>query len=139
MSFEYAFEVPFSDVDQHRVVHHPKFLHYLEQARIQLLKHLDLDYQQWIDVGLMLPVSEITVRYLSPLKMGDRGVVTITRVNIRARRSIILDYTVSRVHPPPVELTCTAKVVLLCVSENTHRVSIIPNMYLEKLNKCALK
>lgn len=135
MGFQVTFEIPFSDVDQHGVLHHPKYLNYLEQARIKLLDNLGLSYQLWIEQGYMLPVSELQIRYLAPLKMGQGFCVTIPKLELRARRAIHLFYT--GYQGSSSNLVCEAVVKLICVKIQDNRVATIPHSWFTQLESYA--
>jgi acyl-CoA thioester hydrolase len=136
MLFETEYEVRFSDVDQHGVMHHPKYVYYLEEARIKMLTDIGLDYREWIRAGYMLPVADLHLRYFRPLKMGDRFKVSITKFEILGRRSIKLTYIIKSLSKLKI---CEASIKVICVRTENNQVAIIPQQWQDILEKGKLK
>lgn len=65
-------QIPFHDVDAGLIVWHGHFYKYLEIARTELMRSVDLDVQQVVDLGIHLVVGETRCRHLSPLRYGDQ-------------------------------------------------------------------
>jgi len=65
-------EVPFHDLDPAGFVWHGHYAKYLELARCQLLKRLDYNYDAMTRSGFLWPVVDLQLRFLRPLRFGDR-------------------------------------------------------------------
>lgn len=64
-------EVSYSDTDAMGVVHHSNYLKYLETARIRWLREKGIDYRDWQEKKIHLPVVETHLRYKNPAFFGD--------------------------------------------------------------------
>ena len=57
--------------DHAGVMWHGAYLAWLEEARLEALAAVDLAYSELSARGLELPVVELTIHYLQPLRHGD--------------------------------------------------------------------
>ncbi|HIK37261.1 MAG: acyl-CoA thioesterase [Geminocystis sp.] len=73
--FEYPIVVHPHHTDYAGVVWHGVYLTWMEEARIECLRQLGIDYAQLVALGYELPVIEVNLRYHRPLRMGDRALV----------------------------------------------------------------
>ena len=73
---EVEIEAAFHDVDAMDVVWHGHYLKYFEQARCALLRGIGYDYPQMRDSGYLWPVVECQLKYLRPVRYGQRIRVT---------------------------------------------------------------
>ena len=85
--FTHSLRVRFAETDAMGIVHHSRYLPYLEEARVAYLRHIGHPYTEWREAGLDSAVLEAYVRYRRPLRFDD--VVTSTSLSPRraARRS----------------------------------------------------
>lgn len=64
--------VAYVDTDAAGVVHHARYLRYLEQARVELKRAVGHDYRAFEqERGLALPVVEVRLRYRAPARFDD--------------------------------------------------------------------
>jgi acyl-CoA thioester hydrolase len=88
----YRARAGYVDTDQGGVVHHATYLRWFEQARIELLREGGLVYREWEDGTRMgLPVVELSVRYLQPVRF-DEVIVVETHLGAAARTALRFDY-----------------------------------------------
>lgn len=69
------------ECDLQGVVNHARYLHYLEHARHEYLKHCGLDFAQLTADGIVVVVVRAEIDYRQPLRSGDHF-----RVTVRSRR-----------------------------------------------------
>jgi acyl-CoA thioester hydrolase len=69
---EVILEVPFHDVDSMRVVWHGNYVKYLEIARTALTRSLGLDIQEMDGAGILWPVVVCHLKYVRPLRYGQK-------------------------------------------------------------------
>ena len=69
---EIELDVPFHDLDPMGVVWHGRYAKYLELARCALLSTFDYDYPAMRDSGYAWPLVELNVKYVQPLRYGQR-------------------------------------------------------------------
>jgi acyl-CoA thioester hydrolase len=70
-SFVHRLRVRFAETDAMGVVHHGAYLPYLESARVEYLRSLGHPYAELRDEGIELPVIELALRYLRPVRFDD--------------------------------------------------------------------
>jgi acyl-CoA thioester hydrolase len=73
--FCHRVRVRFAETDAMQVVHHARYLLYLEEARVEYLRHLGHPYTEWRDAGLDAPVLEVFVQYRQALRFDEVAVV----------------------------------------------------------------
>lgn len=68
----YALRVFYEDTDAGGVVYHANYLRWFERARSDLVELLGIDQRGALEAGEGLyTVAEVTIRYLSPARLGD--------------------------------------------------------------------
>jgi acyl-CoA thioester hydrolase len=69
--FSHRLRVRFAETDAMGIVHHSRYLPYLEEARVAYLRAIDHPYTEWRAAGLDSAVLEAYVRYRQPLRFDD--------------------------------------------------------------------
>ena len=69
--FTHRLRVRFAETDAMGVVHHSRYLPYLEEARVAYLRDIGHPYTEWREAGLDSAVLEAYVRYRQPLRFDD--------------------------------------------------------------------
>ncbi|WP_067733794.1 YbgC/FadM family acyl-CoA thioesterase [Novosphingobium naphthalenivorans] len=68
----FALRVFYEDTDAGGVVYHANYLRWFERARSDLVELLGIDQRAALESGEGLyTVAEVTIRYLSPARLGD--------------------------------------------------------------------
>lgn len=67
----HAIRVRFADTDAMGVVHHARYLPYLEEARVDYLRTIGHPYHEIRAGGIDFAVLEVFVQYRSPLRFDD--------------------------------------------------------------------
>jgi len=98
--FTHRIRVRFAETDAMGIVHHSRYLPYLEEARVAYLRAIGHPYTDWRDQGLDSAVLEAYVRYRSPLRFDDEIDVhlllaTATRTTFQMAYLITVDDTVA--------------------------------------------
>lgn len=65
------YRVIYGDTDNMGVVYHANYLRWFEIGRSELFRSMGLTYREIEEKGLMLPVSEVTCKYLTPARYDD--------------------------------------------------------------------
>ena len=68
------------ETDQMGVVHHSNYIRWFEEARVDMMRQIDLDYKKCEDIGVMMPVLEVECKYKSSVRF-DEVVDIITKVS----------------------------------------------------------
>jgi acyl-CoA thioester hydrolase len=64
--------VRYADTDRMGIVHHARFLEYLEIGRVDLMKRTGISYRDLEERGVLYPVLEVWVRYRKSVTFDDR-------------------------------------------------------------------
>ncbi len=64
-------EVRYAETDQMGIVHHSNYAVYFEQARVEWLRSVGMQYHELEKEGLMLPLINLNVDFKKPLHFGD--------------------------------------------------------------------
>ena len=68
---ETKIRVRYAETDQMNVVYHGNYAQYFEVARVESLRNLGISYKSIEEMGIMLPVVELNIKYLRPAKYDD--------------------------------------------------------------------
>jgi acyl-CoA thioester hydrolase len=69
--FSHRLRVRFAETDAMGIVHHGRYLPYLEEARVEYLRHLGHPYTLWREKGVDAAVLEVFVQYRQALRFDD--------------------------------------------------------------------
>lgn len=87
--------VRYAETDQMGVVHHAVYPVWFEQARTEFIRTIGITYSQMEAMGILLPVYELTARYLRPAKYEDELTVETNISRITPAR-IVFAYRIYR-------------------------------------------
>jgi acyl-CoA thioester hydrolase len=74
-AFSHALRTRFAETDAMGIVHHAAYLPYLEEARVEFLRHIGHPYQEVRSGGVDIAVLEIAVQYRKPLRFDEEVTV----------------------------------------------------------------
>ncbi|MBL1211157.1 thioesterase family protein [Geminocystis sp. GBBB08] len=97
--FEYSITAHPHHTDYGGIVWHGNYLTWMEEARVECLRSLGINYANLVSLGCDLPVIEINLRYHQSMKMGDRAIVK-TRMNEIQGVRIHWDYQITAEETP---------------------------------------
>jgi acyl-CoA thioester hydrolase len=100
-------------------VWHGAYIAWLEEARVEYLRSLGVDYNYLVDLGYELPVVEMAVRYHLPLKLGMDAIVKTIIQNTKGVR-IICDYQIQSRNGDILYLT--AQVTLVAIESSKGKI-----------------
>lgn len=92
---EYPLRVQFEDVDQYGIVHHPRYLLFMERARVDLMGRIGMRADRLGGEHLGLIVAKAEVRFLRSARFLDELVVQQGCSKAGASR-IVLEYVLRR-------------------------------------------
>lgn len=90
---EVVITVPFHDIDSIGVAWHGHYAKYFEIARCALLDSFGYGYDAMRESGFMWPVIDMRIRYIKPVRFGQRIAVKATLREWENR--LLIDYLVS--------------------------------------------
>jgi len=85
--------VPFHDIDSVGIAWHGHYAKYFEIARCALLDSFDYGYNAMRVSGFVWPVIDFNVRYIKPIRFGQRIVVQATLREWENR--LLIEYLIS--------------------------------------------
>ena len=112
------------------IVHHGAYLLYFEAGRVEYMHRRGVQYLEWAERGLHLPVVEARVRYKKTARFDERLIVD-TRVAELRRVSVRFDYRILR-EAGAEELVAEGHTLLACVGHD-HAPKRIPEEVLDVL------
>lgn len=92
----FACRVYFEDTDFSGIVYHANYLRYMERARSDMLRQLEMDQNAAYESGEgVYAVVDLSMKYLLPAKLDD-DLVVISRVRAVRAASVIIDQNIMR-------------------------------------------
>jgi acyl-CoA thioester hydrolase len=129
--FDYLVRVHPNQTDYAGVVWHGSYVVWLEEARIEYLRLLGVEYADLVTSGCELPVIDLSIRYHRALKMGAEAIVKTCLCEIKGVR-INWDYRIES----PDGLHVTARVTLVAIDRHKAKIMRqLPPIIQEALTK----
>jgi acyl-CoA thioester hydrolase len=69
--FKHQLRVRYQETDQMGVVYHANYLNWLEIARTEWIRELGIPYSELEEKGLLLPVTDVSMKYIHPARYDD--------------------------------------------------------------------
>jgi acyl-CoA thioester hydrolase len=101
------------------IVWHGAYVAWLEEARVEYLRSLGVDYNYLVNLGYELPVVEMSLRYHLPVKLGMDVVIKTRMQNTKGVR-IICDYQIKSLNDEILYLT--AQVTLVAIESSKGKI-----------------
>ncbi len=76
---EYSRRLNYYETDQMGIIHHSNYIRFFEEARLDMMKKVGLDYRIMEEMGIIIPVTFAECKYLLPLHF-DEEIVIHTRM-----------------------------------------------------------
>ena len=108
--FDYPVRAHPHHTDYAGAVWHGTYLSWLEEARVECLRSIGIEYADLVALGCGLPVVELSVRYHQPVLMGAAAIVR-TRIADMEGVRINWDYQIQSIDGQ--DLFATARVTLV--------------------------
>jgi acyl-CoA thioester hydrolase len=135
--FEYLVRVYPHHTDYSGAVWHGTYLTWMEEARVESLRSLGIEYADWVAQGLELPVVELSLRYHRAPQMGQ-AVAVRTRMTAGDGVRLVWDYEIRSADGE--ELYVTALVTLVGVDREKGKIiRQLPLVLKEALAKLSVK
>lgn len=117
--FEYPVRAQPHDTDYSGVVWHGTYIAWMEEARVESLRSIGIDFADLVALGCDLPVVELSVRYHRSIQMGMSALVRARMVEMEGVR-INWDYQIQS--PDLQELYVTARVTLVAIDREKGKI-----------------
>lgn len=129
-TYQVQIRVRYKETDNMGVVHHSNYVNYYEVARTEMLRSRGTSYRQLEESGVMMPVKEVSMQYISPAHYDD-----LLTVKIEARlEGARMDFYHEIFNEEGV-LVNTGRVVLVFVNKTTRRPCRPPKWFVDCLSE----
>lgn len=117
--FEYLIRAQPHHTDYAGNVWHGSYIAWMEEARVECLRGVGIEFADLIALGCDLPVVELSMRYHRPIQMGIAAVVKTRMTEMRGVR-INWDYQIQSLDGQ--ELYVTAQVTLVAIDRKKGKI-----------------
>jgi acyl-CoA thioester hydrolase len=108
--FEYVVKAHPHHTDYAGIVWHGTYLTWMEEARVELLRSIGVEFADLVALGCNLPVVDISIRYHRSLSMGERAVVRC-RMGDRQGVRLPFDYEIFGIESEALLITACVTLV----------------------------
>jgi acyl-CoA thioester hydrolase len=126
---KHTLRVRYGETDQMGFCYYGNYAQFFEIGRVEALRNLGISYKSLEDAGIMLPVTDLNVKYLKPSFYDDELCVETFLAEIKGAR-IFFRYEI-RNHKN--ELLTLGETTLVFVSSNTKKPIQAPEAILDAL------
>ncbi|MBD2740970.1 thioesterase family protein [Coleofasciculus sp. FACHB-1120] len=117
--FEYPVKAHPHHTDYAGIVWHGSYIAWMEEARMECLRSIGIEFADLVALGCDMPVVDLSVRYHRPLRMGMSAVLKTRMADTEGVR-INWDYQIQSTDGQ--ELYVTAKVTLVVVDREKGKI-----------------
>ena len=117
--FEYPVKAHPHHTDYAGIVWHGSYITWMEEARVECLRSIGIEFADLVALGCDMPVVDLSVRYHRPLRMGMSAVLKTRMADTEGVR-INWDYQIQSTDGQ--ELYVTAKVTLVVVDREKGKI-----------------
>jgi len=128
--FKTQVRVRYAEADPMNVVYYGNYAQYFEVGRVESLRNLGISYKGIEDMGIMLPVVELNIKYLRPAKYDDLLTIQTQIKEIPVDHRIVFD---QEIYNEEGKLLTIGKVKLYFMDSKLGKRAIMPSSMLEKL------
>ncbi|GAC1494977.1 MAG: acyl-CoA thioesterase [Chamaesiphon sp.] len=119
------------------IVWHGTYLSWMEEARVECLRSIGIEFADLVALGCDLPVVELSVRYHRPIQMGMAAVVKTRMANMEGVR-INWDYQIQSLDGETLYMS--AKITLVAVDREKGKIMRqLPPVVKDALGKLSAK
>lgn len=111
-------------------VYYGNYAAFYEEARTEMLRHTGISYRKLEEMGIMLPVIELQIKYFLPAKYDD--LITI-KTTIRDKPGIRIKFEYD-IFSEQGELLNSGMTVLVFVDKVKNRPTRPPQVFQDKIN-----
>jgi acyl-CoA thioester hydrolase len=117
--FEYLVKVQPHHTDYAGVVWHGTYLTWMEEARVECLQSIGVNFADLVALGCDLPVVDLSLRYHRPIRLGMTALIKTRMDKINGVR---IDWDYSIQSPQGEEVYLTGKVTLVVVDREKGKI-----------------
>ncbi len=83
--------VRYAETDQMGVVYYGNYAQYFEVGRVEAIRALGFSYKKIEEQGIMLPVTELNIKYIRPAKYDELLTINTSIRNLPKDHKIVFD------------------------------------------------
>jgi len=117
--FDYPVRAQPHHTDYAGIVWHGSYVSWLEEARVECLRSLGIEFADLVAIGCDLPVVELSLRYHRQIKLGMAAIV---RARMAAMEGVRLNWEYLIQSPDGQETYVTAQVTLVAVDREKGKI-----------------
>jgi acyl-CoA thioester hydrolase len=121
--------VRYGETDQMGVVYHGNYAQFLEVARVEWLRSIDISYKKMEEEGVMLPVVNLNINFKKPA-IYDEVLSIKTKLREKPGLKITIDQEIYNANG---DLLTASEITLVFVNMITKRPMLCPEHLLKKL------
>jgi len=129
--FNTQVRVRYAEADPMNVVYYGNYAQYFEVGRVESLRNLGISYKGIEDMGIMLPIVELNIKYLRPAKYDDLLTIKSQIKELPTEHKIIFD---QEIYNEEGKLLTIGKVKLYFMDSKLGKRASMPAIMLEKLS-----
>lgn len=130
-----TYRILYRDVDQMGVLYYSRYLDLFEMGRTEWARSQGFLYRDMEEVlGLMLPVTEASCRYLDSLRFDQ---IAVVRTTIAAWSRATIRYAYEVFEQDSMRLCATGEVELACLTRKEAKPHPLPDSFLEIMRRVA--
>ena len=115
--------VRYAETDQMRVVYHGNYAQYFEVGRVEAIRSLGFSYKNLEDMGVIMPIVELTSKFLRPAHYDDLLTIKTMLKELPNNHKIEFHQEVYNQHD---KLLTIGKVVLYFIDSATREKTEMP-------------
>jgi len=123
------FRVRYGETDQMGVVYYGNYAQYFEMGRTEWLRKFGLSYKWMEDNGIMLPVVDLSVKYIKSATYDD-VLTVVTQLKKITTIKIEFEY---EIYNERKELLTKGATTLVFIDKETKKIVTAPEYLLKKL------
>lgn len=127
VSYQTKLRVRYSETDKMGYVYYGNYPQYYEVGRVELMRSLGFSYRHLEDMGIMMPVLSLSVRYLRPAYYDDELTIKTMIREMPASR-VRFEYEIFNIEGQMVNM---GEAVLGFINANTRRPMRPPKEIME--------
>lgn len=120
--------VRFSEIDAMNVVWHGNYVKYLEDGREAFGKKYGINYLNFFNHEVMVPLVNIELDFKKPLRYDEKAIVEVRYIDCEAAK-LIFEYTIYR--SSNLEVVATAKTVQVFLNMNMELLLTFPDFFIQ--------
>ena len=131
---EVKLRVRYGETDQMGYCYYGRYAEYFEVGRVETMRKLGISYKKLEEDGIMLPVSELTIKYHKPVFYDNELTIRTTITKISGAR-ITFEYTITH----EGQISTTGHTTLVFVDSQSMKPIAVPEKIIHLLHPYSLE